>query len=50
MTVYTGTATEGTFTLAGSFTISNVAGATYAGLDAPGIVKYVESYDNFLVK
>lgn len=49
MTVYVGTATEGTFTSAGSKTILNTAGATYAGLIYPGI-KQAMSFDNFLVK
>lgn len=50
MTVYVGTATEGTFTLQGSFTCTNVAGATRAGIERPNGVKTPVYYDNFLVK
>lgn len=49
--VYVGTATEGTFTLAGSFTGTNVAGATKAGIASYNhFDKQVWRYDNFLVK
>jgi len=47
---YVGDATEGTFTLAGSFTGTNTAGATRAGLGRYGGNKLVYSFDNFLVK
>lgn len=50
LTVYTGTATEGTFTSQGSFTCTNVTGATRAGIDRPTNVKTPVYYDNFLVK
>lgn len=49
--VFTGTATEGTFTSIGSFTCTNVAGAEFAGITRDSIgLKKPHSYDNFLVK
>lgn len=48
--IYTGTATEGTFTLMGSFIGTNVPGATRACLARATNVKLVYRYDNFLVK
>lgn len=48
--IYTGTGTEGTFTLQGSFTGTDVAGATRAGIGRPPGVKTAVYYDNFLVK
>lgn len=50
MTIYVGTATDGTFTSQGSFTCTNVTGATKAGIERPNGVKTVVYYDNFLVK
>lgn len=50
MSVYVGDATEGTFTLQGSFDCTNVAGATYAGIARPVGVKTPVYFDNFLVK
>lgn len=50
LTVYTGTATEGTFTSQGSFTCTNVSGATRAGIERETNVKAPHYYDNFLVK
>lgn len=50
LTVYTGTGTEGTFTSQGSFTCTNVSGATKAGIERVAGVKTVFYYDNFLVK
>lgn len=49
-TVYTGTATEGSFTQMGTFTCTNVIGATKAGLSRLLDIKTVYRYDNFLVK
>lgn len=49
--VYVGTATEGVFTLAGSFTGSNVTGATKTYISTINRVpKQVWRWDNFLVK
>lgn len=49
-TIYTGTDTEGTFTSRGSFTGTNVTGATKAGIFQYSNIKQVYRYDNFLVK
>lgn len=48
--VYTGTATEGAFTEQISFTCTNVAGATKAGIERQTGFPLVFRYDNFLVK
>lgn len=50
LTVYTGTATEGTFTSQGSFTCTNVTGATKAGITRDALQKRPFVMDNFLVK
>lgn len=50
LAVYTGTSLEGTFTSAGSFTCTNVSGATKNGLARYTNIKELYRYDNFLVK
>jgi hypothetical protein len=49
-TVYTGTATEGVFTSQGTFTSTNITGATKACLARDNNVRSVWRWDNFLVK
>lgn len=51
LSVYTGTGTEGTFTLQGTYTITNVSGATKHGLfNSQFNIKTVYRADNFLIK
>lgn len=48
--IYVGTATEGSFTLLGSFVGTNVVTATKAGIIDHGLIAQPLLFDNFLVK